>query len=65
MDNKRIESMNKSFMATLEQEASKHKDIKILLDDWKSLTNQGSWSKDFLDGYLASISDLILIKKMM
>ncbi len=37
-------------------------DIGLLYDSYISLKEQ-SWSEDFLKGYLATISDLIIIKE--
>ena len=56
-----LDKLNKSAFKTVEEAAVKYKDIKILWEDYKSLEKKGTFSK----GYFSSISDLIIIKKML
>ena len=62
-DKERIKRIKAHFEAEMEKNANKHKDTKLLLESYKILTTQ-KWPKQFLSGYLAGISDLLLIKKM-
>lgn len=59
-----LKKLEESSIKELEDFAKKYpKDIGCLYESYKTLLNQTRWSKDFLDGYLAAISDLIIIKK--
>ena len=64
MDEERLKKMQETAFKALEEAGEKHPDIKELLKVYKELTTQSRWSKDFLDGYYACISDLNIIKKM-
>ena len=64
MDQERIKGMEASFEKRLEEAANEHPDIKILLDSYNKIKTQ-EWSKDFLDGYMSCISDLIYVKRML
>ena len=61
----RIKQLNASFDKRMEEEAKKHPDIKILLDSYKKIKKDSKFSKEFLDGYLSCISDLVYVKKMV
>jgi len=63
----RIKQLNLYFFRTLEEAAIKYPDIKILLDDYNKIKDQENsrWSKEFIEGYLSCMSDLIIIKKML
>jgi heme oxygenase len=65
MTPERLDRLNKSAFKTVEEAAEKYKDIKILWEDYKSLEKKGTFSEEFLKGYFSSISDLIIIKKML
>ena len=65
MDEERIAQLNASFNKRMEEAASQYPDIKILLESHVALKNQPQWSESFLSGYLACISDLIIMKKML
>lgn len=65
MDEERKKQLNASFDRRMEEAAAKYPDIKILLSDLEKLKTQPQWSESFLEGYLACISDLVLIKKML
>ena len=68
-DEKRFASMEKSFFDDVEKFAKKYpEDIGRLYDSYLKLKEQKktvfqSSNDDFLSGYLATISDLIIIKK--
>ena len=64
MDENKLKRMEEDSYKRMEEYASKYKDIGMLWESYKNLKVQERWSKDFLDGYLATISDLIFIKKM-
>ena len=58
--------MDESFKKTLQEAADKYPDVAILLSDYNKISKQeGKWTKEFLDGYLSCISDLIIVKKML
>jgi hypothetical protein len=60
MDLKKLEDTSTK---ELEEFSKKYpEDIGRLYDSYKTLQTQ-TWSKDFLNGYLSAISDLIIIKK--
>lgn len=61
----RIKQLENASIKRLEEAAEKYPDIKILLDDYNSLKKEPRWTVEFLDGYLACISDLIIVKKMI
>jgi len=63
MIEERKEAINKHFMKGLEE--SKHEDIRLMVEDYKTLVKQGKHSEEFLKGYLSSISDLSIIKKTL
>ena len=63
MDKSRIKSMEDSFWKQIEETAKKHKDVDIILQDYKKLKEQ-KWSDEFLKGYVSCLSDLCLIKKL-
>lgn len=61
-----LKKMDDSFKKTLQEAADKHPDIAILLSDYNKISKQdGKWTPEFLNGYLACISDLTIIKKML
>lgn len=64
MDEERIKQLNASFNKRMEEAAVQYPDIKMLLESHAALKKQPQWSESFLEGYLACISDLILMKKM-
>lgn len=59
----RIKAMDEHFWKQLEEQASKDEDLKLLLEYYKTLTTQKTWSEEFLKGYLSCISDLAIIKR--
>lgn len=62
MDLKKLEE---SALKEMEEFAQKYpKDIGCLYDSYKVLITQTkTWEKPFLEGYLACVSDLIILKK--
>lgn len=65
MNEERMNQLNASFDKMMEEAASKYPDIKELLESHVALKKQPQWSESFLEGYLACISDLIIIKKTL
>lgn len=65
MDEERMNSLNASFDKRMEEAAAQYTDIKILLESHVALKKQPQWSESFLEGYMACISDLIIMKKML
>ena len=63
MDAERLANMEKRFWDNLEENANKYPDIADMLNSFFELRKSGAWSKEFLDGYLACISDLTFTKK--
>ena len=60
----RIKSINDHYERELQDSANKHPDIKDLLSEYNAISKQ-KWSEDFLKGYMACISDLMIIKKKL
>ena len=61
-----LNGMEESFQKALQEAADKHPDIAILLSGYNKISKQeGKWTSEFLNGYLACISDLTIIKKML
>lgn len=60
----RIKSIEKSYSEHLEEYGEKYPDIRILVDNYNKFKKENTFSKEFLDGYLATITDLIYIKKL-
>ena len=63
MDAERLANIEALFWKNLEENAIKYPDIADLVNSFYELRKQGTWSKEFLDGYLACISDLTFAKK--
>ena len=72
----RIQKMQESAQKDFEAACRKYKDVRYLYEDYLSLVKQNEeaekkqihqhrWSKEFLDGYLSCINDLIIEKKRM
>jgi hypothetical protein len=59
----RVSKIQAQMMENLEENAKKYPDIADLLNSYYELRKQGIWTQDFLDGYLACISDLTFTKK--
>jgi hypothetical protein len=59
----RIEQFKRLEIERFEEAAEKYPDIKILWNDYNKLKTQPQWTEEFLNGYLACISDLIIVKK--
>lgn len=57
---KRMEEESIKFY---EDGAKEYPDVKSLYESYLTLTKQSRWSKDFLEGYLSCIGDLIYAKK--
>lgn len=58
-----IKALEKQAIKEYNHYAKKYpKDIGLLYDSYKALKKQ-EFSSDFLEGYLATISDLIIIRK--
>lgn len=61
----RIKQLENSSIKRFEEAAEKYPDIRILWDDYNKLLKEPRWTKEFLDGYSACISDLIIVKQML
>lgn len=63
MNEERLKNMEKHFFEKVEEFAKKYpKDIGRLYESYKTLKTQKK-SEDYLNGYLGTISDLIIIKQ--
>lgn len=62
MTEEKIKAMEESFFKELETLAKKHKDIRALLETYKNIKEQETFSEEFLKGYISCISDLRYVK---
>lgn len=58
-----LNNLHRNMMQNFEDEANKHKDVRLLLDSYHTLKTQQRWPDQFLEGYLSCIGDLIFTKK--
>lgn len=65
MKKERIDQLKSYFDKEMKEIAKSHPDIEILINDYESLKSNGKHSTEFLEGYMACISDLSIIKKLM
>lgn len=60
----KLKKLEESGIKKIEEFAINYpNDIGRLYNSYKILQTQSRWSKEFLDGYLSTINDLILIKQ--